>query len=259
MHQLLGGEAVATAMAVGKRLKKIAVLSGNCFGFIGNRMLEPYQQQALALLAHDGATPAAIDAALRKFGLAMGIFQMADLAGNDVGWRIRQGLGLTDPDTRDPTIPYPSAVADMLCERGRFGQKTGGGWYKYDPAKPRVPLPDPAVAELIAQHFGRPVTDCACPFDDGEIVARVLYPLVNEGFKVLHDKIALRASDIDVVWVAGYGWPKHTGGPMFWARDVVGLREVWSKLEQLAAEHPDVPYFKTTATVEEWEQLIKGQ
>ena len=205
---------VATVMALGRRIGKVPVLVGVCHGFVGNRMLHQRGAQAEKLIL-EGALPHQVDKVLTDFGLPMGPFAMSDMAGLDVGWRIRKGLGTK------------SAVADRICELGRFGQKTGAGYYKYE-AGGRTPIPDNEVEKIIvdvATTMGitrRPITD-------EEILQRLLYPMVNEGAKILDEKIAIRASDIDVIWVYGYGWPVYRGGPMFWA-DQIGLRAVRDRM-----------------------------
>ena len=234
-----GPAAVATAMAMGKRLRKTTVLAGDDFGFIGNRMLEPYGRECLALLRHANCGPELVDAALLDYGMAMGFFQMSDLAGNDIGYAVRTSLGLTDAASRDPAVEYSADVADALARAGRFGQKVGRGWYAYE--TPRVPSSDPAVAELIA---GFKDASLAPDVTHGDVVDRALLALANEGFRVLEEGLALRPSDIDVVWTSGYGFPRHRGGPMQWAADDVGLAEVKATLEALHAARPDVPYLK---------------
>ena len=207
-------ETLATVLALGRRLGKIAVVAGVCHGFIGNRMLEGYTRQVRFLL-EEGARPSEIDAALTGFGMAMGPCAVADLAGLDVSWRKRKA----DAHLRDPSKRY-SAVADRLCERGRFGQKTGAGYYRYEPGS-RTPIPDPEVDALIAEVAAESgITRRTIGAD--EIVERLLYPLVNEGARILDEGIALRASDIDIVWINGYGFPRWRGGVMHWA-DHVGL------------------------------------
>ncbi len=207
-------ETLATALALGRRLGKIAVVADVCHGFIGNRMLEGYTRQVRFLL-EEGASPSEIDAALTGFGMAMGPCAVADLAGLDVSWRKRKA----DAHLRDPSKRY-SAVADRLCEQGRFGQKTGAGYYRYEPGG-RTPIPDPEVDALIAEVAAESGIVRRTIGPD-EIVQRCLYHLVNEGARVLEDGIALRASDIDIVWISGYGFPRWRGGVMHWA-DHVGL------------------------------------
>ena len=221
-------ETVATVMKLSKTLGKVGVLVGVCDGFVGNRMLYAYRRQADFLL-EEGALPEQIDRVVEDFGFPMGPYRMADLAGLDVSWRVRRAQA----PTRPAHLRY-SPIADRLCERGRYGQKTGAGWYRYEEGG-RVPIPDPAVHELIAgvsAELGIPRRTVR----DDEIVPRCLYPLVNEGAKILDEGIALRASDVDVVWMHGYGFPRYRGGPMFWA-DRVGLRTVRDALSRLRGEH----------------------
>ncbi len=214
-------ETLATVLALGRQLGKIAVVAGVCHGFIGNRMLEGYTRQVRFLL-EEGASPTEIDAALTGFGMAMGPCAVADLAGLDVSWRKRKA----DAHLRDPSKRY-SAVADRLCERGRFGQKTGAGYYRYEPGN-RTPIPDPEVDALIAEVAAKSGIERRTIGAD-EIVQRCLYHLVNEGARVLEDGIALRASDIDIVWINGYGFPRWRGGVMHWA-DHVGLDAIHSTI-----------------------------
>src|SRR5256886_530032 len=204
---------VATTMAVGRRINKVPVLVGVCYGFVGNRMLHQRGIQAEKLIL-EGALPHQVDRVLYDFGFPMGPFAMGDLAGLDVGWRIRKGRGVKSP------------VADRICELGRFGQKTGARYYKYD--EKRNPTPDPDVEKIIVD-VSTEMGITRRPISDEEILQRLLYPMVNEGAKILDEKMALRASDIDVIWVYGYGWPVYRGGPMFWA-DSIGLKALRDKL-----------------------------
>ncbi|WP_370156279.1 3-hydroxyacyl-CoA dehydrogenase NAD-binding domain-containing protein [Ferrovibrio sp.] len=208
-------ETIATVMAMGKQLKKVSVLAGNCDGFIGNRMLHGYLREANFLL-EEGALPQQVDRALEEFGLAMGPFRMGDLAGLDVGWRIRKGKAHLRP--RDERY---SPVADRLCELGRFGQKTGAGFYRYEG---RDALPDPVTEEIILASAKEQGIERRA-ISDEEIVQRCMYPLVNEGAKILEEGIAIRASDIDITYLFGYGFPVYRGGPMFWAEQI-GLDKV---------------------------------
>lgn len=225
-----GKDVLATAMALSKKLRKTGVVSGVCDGFIGNRMLEQYLRQA-GFLLDEGCTPQQVDGAIERFGFAMGPFRMSDLAGNDVGWYIRKRRAVESPD-----IVY-SKVPDLLCEQGRFGQKTGAGWYDYKPGD-RTAYPSPAVDEMIAAHAKElGIERRAVP--DEEIVERLVYALVNEGAKILEEGIALRASDIDMVYLTGYGFPLHRGGPMFHA-DLVGLPNVLAAMRKYGqARHGD--------------------
>jgi 3-hydroxyacyl-CoA dehydrogenase len=218
-------ETIATATELARRIGKVWVLAGNCDGFIGNRMLAGYIREA-GFLLEEGATPQQVDKVIYDFGFPMGPFAMSDLAGLDVGWRIRQGKAASRPrDLRD------SPVADRLCERGRFGQKTGAGWFRYEKSS-RAPLPDPEVEALIAAS-AREQGITRRTIGDEEILTRCLYPLVNEGARILEEGIALRASDIDVIYLYGYGFPRYRGGPMYWA-DTLGLKRVYG---EIAAYH----------------------
>ncbi|MEE8294072.1 MAG: 3-hydroxyacyl-CoA dehydrogenase NAD-binding domain-containing protein [Sphingomonadales bacterium] len=210
-------QTLITALNVGKKIRKTAVVSGVCFGFIGNRMLSPYGREAQRMLL-EGANPKEIDQVLEGFGMAMGVLAVYDLAGIDVGHKIREAMGNQKP--KDPT--FFKAGAEMF-HAGRYGQKTGAGFYKYEPGS-RQRFEDPRVMEIIskaAEDLG--ITQRK--FEAQEIFERCLYPLVNEAANILDQGIALRASDIDVVWTSGYGFPRHLGGPMFWA-DTIGLLKI---------------------------------
>ena len=214
-------DVLATTMKLGKRLKKVPVVSGVCDGFIGNRMLEKYGQQSLFLL-DEGASPQQVDRALQDWGMAMGPFAMYDMAGNDIGWEIRKRRYQERPD-----FVY-SKVADRICELGRFGQKTGKGFYRYEPGS-RKPVPDPDVDSLI-ERYRNEIGVRARKISDQEIVERCIYALVNEGAYILEEGIALRASDVDMVYLTGYGFPPYRGGPMFYA-DTVGLDKVLKAIQ----------------------------
>jgi 3-hydroxyacyl-CoA dehydrogenase len=213
---------LATTMKLGKALKKVPVVSGVCDGFIGNRMLEKYGQQSLFLI-DEGASPQQVDAALEKWGMAMGPFRMYDMAGNDIGWEIRKRRAKERPD-----MVY-SKIADRICEQGRFGQKTGKGFYRYEPGDRRA-IPDPEVQKII-DAYRTEIGVKPRQISDEEIVERCIYALVNEGAKILEEGIALRASDIDMVYLTGYGFPPYRGGPMFYA-DTVGLAKVLGSIEK---------------------------
>ena len=219
-------DVLATSMALAKKIKKIAVVSGVCDGFIGNRMLARYGAAANGLI-NAGALPQQIDNALQTFGLAMGPFRMGDLAGLDIGWATRKRKAAEAGAEMKPV------VADRLCEAGRFGQKTGAGWYRYEAGK-RDPIPDPVVETLIAQYRAEKGITPRSVGDD-EVIARCIYALVNEGARILEEGIAARASDIDIVYLNGYGFPLHRGGPMLYA-DIVGLPNVVRTLRRYAAE-----------------------
>jgi len=219
-----GKDVLATALALSKKLKKTGVVAGVCDGFIGNRMLEQYLRQAYFLL-EEGALPEQVDRAIEAFGFAMGPFRMSDLAGNDIGWHIRKRRALEAPGFSYSKLP------DLLCEQGRFGQKTGGGWYDYQ-AGERKATPSAAVNEMVAAYSGQ-IGVQRRALGDVEIVERLVYALVNEGAKILEEGIALRASDIDMVYLSGYGFPLHRGGPMFHA-DSIGLPKVLAAIEGYA-------------------------
>jgi 3-hydroxyacyl-CoA dehydrogenase len=212
-------QAIATAMAVGKIIGKIPILSGNCDGFIGNRMVAKRSAQVDRLLL-EGAMPDEIDAAVKAFGFAMGPLETNDMSGLDIGWSIRKRRG----------TPFP--IADAICERGWFGQKTGQGYYRYEKGD-RTPRPNPEVDRLILEiSAGHQITRRT--IDRQELIERMVYPLINEGARILEEGMALRASDVDIVWINGYGFPAWRGGPMFYA-DLIGLKEIADRLEHFAA------------------------
>ncbi len=217
---------VATSMAIAKKINKIAVLVGVCHGFVGNRMLFMRSIEANKIIL-EGATPAQVDRVLYDFGFPMGPFAMSDLAGLDIGWKAETSTS--------------SNVRELLCESGRRGQKNGKGYYVYDP-ETRASTPDPEVEQMI-RDFASGQGIEQREVSDQEVLERCLYPMVNEGAKILEEKIAIRGSDIDVVWVNGYGWPVYRGGPMFWA-DTVGLAEIADKIadysERLGGDHWDL-------------------
>jgi 3-hydroxyacyl-CoA dehydrogenase len=215
-------DVLATTMKLGKTLKKVPVVSGVCDGFIGNRMLEKYVQQSLFLL-DEGATPQQIDAALAKWGMAMGPFTMYDMAGNDIGWEIRKRRAKERPE-----FVY-GRFADRIAEKGWYGQKSGRGWYRYEPGS-RNPIPDAEVERMLAD-YRREMGYKTRPITDEEIVERCMYALANEGAQILEEGIALRASDIDMVYLTGYGFPPYRGGPMFYA-DTMGLDKVLAAIQR---------------------------
>ena len=228
-------DVLATVMQTAKKIKKTAVVSGVCDGFIGNRMIEQYSRQA-GFLLDEGATPAQVDKAMEKFGMAMGPFRMGDLAGNDIGWYIRKRRNAEQPGMR-----Y-SKTADLLCEMGRFGQKTGAGWYDYVPGK-RDAISSKLVTDMVEQHRTE-LGITPRKIGDDEIVHRLVYALVNEGAKIVDEGIAMRASDIDMVYLAGYGFPLHRGGPMNYA-DQVGLFNVVATMKRFATNpHDDVEFWQ---------------
>ncbi len=222
-------DVLATVMGVAKKIKKTAVVSGVCDGFIGNRMIEQYSRQA-GFLLDEGATPQQVDKAVEKFGFAMGPFRMGDLAGNDIGWAIRKRRAVEKPGMK-----Y-SATADKLCELGRFGQKTGAGWYDYQPGK-RDAIPSDVVNKLIEDHR-KALGITPRKISDKEIVERLVFSLVNEGAHILEDGIASKAGDIDMVYLTGYGFPIWRGGPMQYA-DQVGLFSVAEAMKRFAQNPND--------------------
>ena len=214
---------MATCMALAKKIGKVPAMVGVCEGFVGNRMLAKRGEQAAQLIL-EGAKIEDVDRVLYEFGFPMGPFAMSDLAGNDVGWRIRQGRGVTSP------------VADAICELGRFGQKTGAGYYHYAKGS-RTPEPDPIVEDIIVKA-ARDAGINRRQVSDEEILKRCVYPMINEAAKILEEGIATRASDIDVIWVYGYGWPIYRGGPMRYA-DHIGLENIYNDLLKFKEEHGD--------------------
>jgi 3-hydroxyacyl-CoA dehydrogenase len=212
-------------MRLAKTIRKVGVVSGVCDGFIGNRMLEEYLRQAYFLVA-EGALPQQVDKALQDWGLAMGPFAMMDMAGQDIGWHVRKRRRAEDPERQI----YP-AWLDRICEMGRFGQKTGKGVYQYPPGS-RTPVPDPEIERLIVD-YSKEIGVERRAVGEEEIVERCVYALVNEAAKILEEGIALRASDIDTVYLTGYGFPLYRGGPMFYA-DTVGLANVCAAAQKYA-------------------------
>ena len=220
-------ETIATCMHFSKRLGKVGVLVGNCRGFVGNRMFHPYRREA-QFLVEEGASIEAVDHALYDFGMAMGPLSVADLAGLDIGWRIRkEHRHLEKPGVRQPL------AEDKLCEMGRFGQKTRAGWYRYDEQRRQVA--DPEVAELV-RGWSREKGIEQREISPEEIVERCVYALVNEGARILEEGFALRAVDIDIIYLNGYGFPAHRGGPM-WYADSVGLKKVYERVCEFEQAH----------------------
>jgi len=222
-----GKDVIATCMQLSKKIGKIGVLVGNCRGFVGNRMFGPYRREA-QFLAEEGASVEAVDAALYEYGMAMGPMAVGDLAGLDVGWRIRKEF----KHTEKPGVRQPIAE-DKLCEMGRYGQKTGAGWYKYD--ENRRAIPDPEVARLVSQWAAEAGIK-QHPISKEEIIDRCIYALVNEGARILEEGYALRAVDIDIIYINGYGFPAHRGGPM-WYADTVGLKKVYDRISEFHKQH----------------------
>jgi 3-hydroxyacyl-CoA dehydrogenase len=228
--KLTGKEVIATCMQLSKKLGKVGVLVGNCRGFVGNRMYHPYRREA-QFLVEEGARFEEVDRVLYEFGMAMGPFATADLSGLDVGWRIRQEYRhLEKPGVRKPL------AEDRLCEMGRYGQKTLAGWYRYD--ENRRPSPDPEVNEMVwkmAAEQGIPRRQIS----RAEIIDRCILALVNEGARILEEGVALRAVDIDIIYINGYGFPAHRGGPM-WYADTVGLRRVCDRILEFQQQHGEL-------------------
>src|SRR5579871_2785180 len=223
-------EVIATLMTLSKKLGKVGVLVGNCRGFVGNRMFGPYRREA-QFLVEEGAGIEAIDKAMYEYGMAMGPLAVGDLAGLDVGWRIRKEFKhLEKPGVRQPL------AEDRLCEMGRYGQKTGAGWYKYD--ENRRAIFDPTVEENVRKWASEAgVKQHAISKE--EIVDRLIYALVNEGARILEEGYALRAVDIDIIYLTGYGFPAHRGGPM-WYADTVGLKKVYDRIQEFHKEHGEI-------------------
>jgi 3-hydroxyacyl-CoA dehydrogenase len=233
--EIVRGEAtskaiIATCMQLSKKLGKVGVLVGNCRGFVGNRMFHHYVRESVFLL-EEGASVQDVDDALYDFGMAMGPLAVGDLAGLDVGWRIRKEYRhLEKPGIRQPF------AGDRLCELGRYGQKTGAGWYKYD--ENRRAIPDPEVAELVKKwtaEAGIPQREISRE----EILDRCIYALVNEGARILEEGYALRAGDIDIIYLNGYGFPAYRGGPM-WYADTVGLQKIYNRILEFRQNHGEI-------------------
>ena len=234
-------DVLATVMAIGKKIKKTSVVSGVCDGFIGNRMIEQYSRQA-GFLLDEGATPQQVDKAVEKFGFAMGPFRMGDLAGNDIGWAIRKRRATERADMK-----Y-SRTADKLCELGRFGQKTGAGWYDYQAGK-RDAIPSQVVLDLIEKHR-KDEGITPRKISDEEIVQRLVYALVNEGAHILEDGIASKSGDIDMVYLTGYGFPIFRGGPMHYASQV-GLYNVAESMKRFAKNpHDDANFWQPAPLIQ---------
>jgi 3-hydroxyacyl-CoA dehydrogenase len=212
-------DAIATAMAVGRRIGKVPVVVGVCHGFVGNRMLAQRSRQCEKILL-EGALPHEVDAVVTGFGFPMGPFAMGDLAGLDVGWRSRRDRGVR------------SEIADTICEAGRFGQKTAKGYYRYEEGR-RTPIRDPEV-EAIVIAASKKLGIARRPISQEEILGRMTYPMINEGARILQEGVAARPGDIDIVWINGYGFPIAKGGPMHWA-DTVGLPKIRDALTEYAS------------------------
>lgn len=241
-----------------KRLRKIGVTVGNCPGFVGNRMIHPYSSEAVFILEEGGATVPEVDRALYNFGIAMGPLSMGDLAGNDIGYLIAKSKGLTkDPKTgkpgpnRKPGMRYSDLADDLVVKLGRVGMKAQKGWYDYDPkiGKGRKPIPSKEVEAFIRGYIKEgPAIE---KYTQQEIVERCLFGLVNEGFKILEENIAKKPSDIDVIYIYGYGWPAYRGGPMFWIDHEVGLAYFLKRLEEMHRSFPGSSYYEPSKLLKE--------
>ncbi|XP_020861413.1 peroxisomal bifunctional enzyme [Phascolarctos cinereus] len=235
---------IATVMSLAKTMKKVGVVVGNCFGFVGNRMLFAFYEQNNFLI-EDGSQPEEVDRVLEEFGYRMGPFRVADLSGLDVGWKSRKDRGLTGP-TLAPGTPVRQRgskrycpIPDILCEHGRLGQKTGKGWYQYDKPMGRIHKPDPWLSKFLSEYRQNHNIEPRVITPD-EILERTVYSLINEGFRILEEGMAAGPEHIDVIYNNGYGWPKHTGGPMFYA-STVGLPTVVEKLQKYYQKNLDIP------------------
>ena len=236
-----GLDVIATCLALAKTLKKVGVVVGNCRGFVGNRMMFPYMRET-QFMVEEGATPAQVDQALTDFGMAMGIFAVDDMGGIDLNWRVQQEYKHLDiPGQRRPLM------LDKLYEMKRWGQKTGAGWYKYD--ETRKPIPDPEVEALVKQT-GQAAGIPQRVFTAGEIIERAVYVMINEGARILEEGYAVRAADIDVIYLSGYGFPGFRGGPM-WYADTVGLKPIYARIcefqKQFGAFWEPAPLLKSLA------------
>jgi len=259
-------DTLETIRAVTKLIRKIPIVVGNCDGFVGNRMMHPYTTESTLTLVDYGGGDAGltisdVDAAIgpKYFGMALGPFEVSDVAGNDIGYNIRREKGLLrDPKTgqvgknRSPGMRYTEIADEMVEKMGRLGQKVQKGWYNYDPkvGKGRKPLPSAEMQQLV-DKYTQDSTSRGTKLEKDEIVQRVLFPLVNEGFKILEEGIASDPSDIDIIYLYGYGWPAYKGGPMFWADNYVGLPVVLNKLEELHKLHPGSEYFRPSALLKD--------
>jgi len=245
-------ETICVMQYLTKRIGKIGVVVGNCDGFVGNRLLISYGAETTLLLEEGVASVSSVDKAFLKFGIALGPFQMADMAGLDVGYNIRKQRGwVTSNGGASANRPdrYPEVADVIVSEYKRLGQKSGKGWYDYDKnvGRGRKPLPSKEVDDLISRYAQR----SGVTFTDQEMIERVLFPMVNEGFKCLEEGIAMKPSDIDVIYVYGYGWPIFRGGPMYWADNEVGLKYLLSRLEDFSKQFPRTDYYMPSKLLRE--------
>jgi 3-hydroxyacyl-CoA dehydrogenase len=234
---------IASALALAKKLGKVGVVVGNCWGFVGNRMMFPYMREA-QFLVEEGATPSQVDKVLYDFGMAMGIFAVDDMGGIDIAWRVRQERKhLQKPGVRVPL------VADRLYDLGRLGQKTGKGWYLY--GDDRKPIADPEVQALI-ETTAKTAGISRRAISDSEILERCLYAMINEGARILDEGFASRAADIDVIYISGYGFPAYHGGPM-WYADTIGLKKIYERIIEFESQHGEMwepaPLLKRLAAI----------
>jgi 3-hydroxyacyl-CoA dehydrogenase len=244
-------ETTALLQLLTKICAKTGVVVGNCDGFVGNRMLKPYGSETGLLLAEGAGSVPQVDRAFVDFGMALGPFQMGDLAGNDIGYYVRKERGWTREGNGSGTATsnrpgrYTDLADDMVTQLNRLGQKAGKGWYDYDPSinKGRTPLPSKEMDAFVQSY----VTGSGRTMSSEEMLQRVFYPLVNEGFKILEENIARCPGDIDVVYLYGYGWPAWKGGPMFWADHQVGLPILLEKLEEFFRMFPDTDHYQPSA------------
>lgn len=245
-------ETVCVMQHLTKRIGKIGVVVGNCDGFVGNRLLISYSAETTLLLEEGVASVSSVDKAFLKFGIALGPFQMADLAGLDIGYNIRKQRGWVTTNggkaPKNKPARYPEVGDVIVSEYKRLGQKSGKGFYDYDKniGKGRKPFPSKEVDDLIRRYAkkGR------APFSEQQMIERVLFPMVNEGFKCLEEGIAMQPSDVDVVYVYGYGWPIYRGGPMYWADHDVGLKYLLRRLEEFSKQFPDTDYYRPSKLLE---------
>jgi len=248
-HSGTDEETIATVQEMAKKIKKKGVLVKVCEGFVGNRMFASEQVEAVRVLL-EGASPQQVDKVLYDFGWAMGIYQVNDLSGNDIGYSRRDELGLVEKPFSGILGDYsPFFLVDRLVKNhNRLGLKTGKGWYDYEEGQ-RKPIPSKKVEELI-ESCSKERNLTRRKISNEEILERVMYPFVNEGFKIIEEGIALRPSDIDVVFIYGYGFPAYRGGPMFWA-DLVGLGKIRDTLLKYSSKYPEAPHFKPSKLLNE--------
>ncbi|XP_058044392.1 peroxisomal bifunctional enzyme isoform X2 [Ahaetulla prasina] len=265
--------AIATIMNLAKIMDKCGVLVENCFGFVGNRLLNSYNEQTYFLL-EEGSTPEEIDKIMEEFGFKLGPFKVSDLAGLDVGWKSRIGQGLTGANLPLGTPPCQrdgkrySPLPDVLCEKGRYGQKTGKGWYLYDKPGGKTAKSDPWLHSFL-QNYRNAHNITTRTITQEEILERCLYSLVNEGFQILSEEMASCPEAIDTIYINGYGWPRHKGGPMFYASEI-GLSKILTKLQKYAEANPDIPKLQPSPFLQKlvtlgnpplknWPSLVRAQ